>query len=204
MATVTTTSTSIAKPIFWDVPPGAELDLTNVPRGEVLFDGSESIPAKDAADVSVWNLLCVLPRNFVYRLVEFRLWALAPDISDFTDWDAFMRGSVTPNPDPGPLGAQFFFQLTNKVGVNSAFTVFSYPISTGGAADNVAFFNTDVKLEPAITCNDGNGEIAVSWLDTTADATGITIAHWRIRALVYDISQYRNYAVHVATPTIDP
>lgn len=202
MATVTTSTTNLGKPIIWDIPPGAVVDHTNVPRGEALFDGSQSIPLKDAADVSVWNLTCPLPIGFVYRIVEFRLWALAPDASDFADWAAFMKGTVTPSPDPGHQGAQFFFQLTNQVGVSSAFTLFSYPISTGGAADNLTFFEPNVKIDPAISCLEGDGSIGVSWLDTSADDTGITVVHWRIRALVYDISQYNNSPVHVAMPVI--
>jgi len=202
MATVSTSSSDNGQVSTWSIPPGST-PPGQVSRGEVVFQGSDQIPAVGAGDDSLFMLQCNFPRNFIYRVVEWRAWVVgnsegalegpeqaltlivssdAPDFNDFyalapmTSWFDGAAGAPVSNLNYVPSAA------TN---------------------DRMSFFKLSQPIDTFIDSNAGAARLFHRWVNPTASTSAFTI-YWRIRALMYDVEQLRKYSVHTPTPVISP
>lgn len=187
MATVTTQTASSGQILNWDTPPG----VSGYPRGEIVFAGIQTIPLKDAANVSIWELTCTLPRNFVWRLAELRFEAESDAEAVFDDWERGARVRISAN--AGSFIDDFGCFSSTRVYTQSQN---SMPFTVGATNDIFETFET-AKLPGYFIDARQDASIVLTWLDVTSDSTAITTARFRIRCFMYTQEDLLNYAIHV-------
>lgn len=201
MAIVTTTVDDLGIPSTWDILPGAQQDVTAIPRSVRTYSGNNTVPAKILTDTSHYQLRCFLPVNFVYRLIALQMTVLATGTNAIQDFSPGMMVQIS----------------------LSGFRIRHYPIysltsvRTGGegfqwsltAAQLVA---TGFALEPTFGASYNEpmlvddptiaGQIIVDYIDPSADATeAIEVRHW-LRVLQYDIAQFYKYPMNFPVPML--
>lgn len=193
MADVLTVTTGIPHIDTWDVPP--DVQRTSIPRGRVLFDGFDTIPAKLAADDSLWTLNMVMPRNFIYRLTEARVVARSTGAAPFVDFSTQMLVSMSTD---DRAEQEWFFGLLMPV---------SFDFNFGSETDHrVGLFTAQAEVmgrySVPFDSSLGAARIAVSWADLSADATDAVRVDFRFVALMYDVEQARSWEFHAPAPVI--
>ncbi len=188
MALVTTSIVSGYDYANWNVLEGGFQPEDSIPRAEILFTGTDTIPAKILTNESLWTLTCNLPRNFVYRCVEMRLWCTADTTGDLDDFQESMFGLITPDPAPA-----WSFLVTAES------AAFEY--RDAATKDVLRYYKNASSIEAPIIAED-DSSIYMTWFDNSTDATASVVTNWRIRVLQYDIQQYHHYPVHHPIPTI--
>jgi len=196
MATVTTTSTDNGSLRSWRVPPDSSESA--VPMGEVTYSGNQIVAAKDAANVSMWNLQCNMPRNFVYQLTELVI-TIRSSLAALSDLEKGIHCQVTT--DASGLSAVF----------SRAFTLgaFSYPApNVISSANNQASFVMDdaglvavaeykpVALPKNFFDASDAGRFFFSLIDPTSDSTVAWTASWYMRLMQFDVTQLNAFPIH--------
>lgn len=200
MADVTTAAVDGGTVTFWDIPQG----VTGVPRGEVIYQGSQLVPATENMDTSMFTLTLNLPRNWAYKMMELRVFAQAIDNATFVDYDTGIH--VTASTDKDGVSAVFSdqFILWNVLSASTAY------VSTGRS---FVFSNpTDINFTEYarvpqlpgyfLDASDG-GRLFLRWCnDTTDDTNAITIG-WYAKLYQYSVEQIRSWAVHQPFPQMN-
>ncbi len=185
MATVTTTTLTSGDIFTWTTPPGV-----GAPRGEILFSGQQIIPLKDAANVSIWSLICTLPRNYVWRMAECRFEAESDATVVFDDWERGARVQVSANGGSflDNFGCYAEARLYNQSINSNPFTVATNDVFAAFRVPDLEGYFIDAR---------DDATISISWLDVSSDATAITNIRFRVRCFMYTQEQFLNYAMHV-------
>ncbi len=198
MAHITTTTTPLAAPEFWDIAPGAI--ATPYPRGQIVFAGNAVIPLTLAANTAEWNLICNFPRNFAYKLAEVKVAAFADAQVVFDDWDRGMR--VLVSADIGGLSSAFtdnWAIYSEARAMMQSTNSFTFGV-TGN--DTMATFGHYGPLPGYFINAQEAARLTLTWGDDSSDATAATTVFFRIRALIYDIDQLRKFGIHYALSTL--
>ncbi len=203
MADITTATVSNGDLKTWDIPPLALQSI--VPRGEVLFQGSQVIPAKLAADQSLWTLQCNFPRNFVYRLVEVRFWAVTDDSTVYDSFSTSITGLVSTD---APDEDAWYFMCPGQTGtslnaLSAVFNIITFLFSSA-AQSFIGFYRPVEPVNAPIDVGSGAGRLFFRWADITNDATDPVTVFFRIRALMYTVEQARSWQMHTPSPVITP
>lgn len=187
MTAVTVTTADSGVILNWDTPPG----VSGFPRGEILFSGSIALPIKGAADNLRWNLVCTLPRNYVWKLAELGFQAEGDDDTTFDDWSRAARVQVSANGGTmlDLFGCYSEARLYNQ-SVNSNFFT--------AAVTNDTFARFKVPTMPGyfIDAKD-DGSITLQWFNIDSNETPSTQVTYRIRCFMYTQEDLLNYAIHV-------
>lgn len=168
-----------------------------MPRGEILFAGTQVIPAKINTDESLWTLQCNFPRNWVFRIVELRIWATMDDMAAASDWANGMSCLVSSDED-----SDWMFPIQNVshrfTGTDMAlkFTFISVSPSF------IEFFMPDLAVDAPIRTGQGSARLFIRWVDNSGDSTVAVTTFFRIRALMYDVDQDLSWAMHTPVPII--
>lgn len=176
---------------MWDIPSGADDSL--VPRGEVVFAGNQTLIAKVAIDETLWTMPMVLPRNFVYRVVDARVMATANDSGTMTDFGAAMRISVS----HGDVLIPDWFFVLERIQAEFPFT-----ISAGTNWSEFFEPGANQKVDAPINANRADATLLLEWVDISADITAQVIVWFHFRALIYDVTQARKWPMHTPVPII--
>lgn len=196
MAEVVTATTGEGKVSLWETVPRPEFSA--IPRGEITFQGNELIPAKAAVDQSMWTLQCNFPRNWVFRLVEYRIWVLS-EATD-VDWDTAMSCLVSS--DAADEDDWFFGIYATKALIGtSPYVNFQF---VPADPTFISFYAPLGPIDAAINSGEGSARLFQRWVDFTSDTTVAMNAFFRIRALMYDVDQARLWPMHSPVPTIGP
>lgn len=199
MADITTATVAPISMQTWSVIPG--LDETWIPRGEVLFQGSQIIPSKLAADENKWTLQCLFPRNFAYKIAEVRIWALSNGSGPMEDFERQMSALVSS--DDEEVDDWFFSMLNEGPLLESPPRNDSFAFDfTSVTLDRMTFLVPAGDLGALIEAGSAAAQLFLQWMDVSTDATTAVTAFFRIRCLMYDISQARYWPIHTPTPII--
>jgi len=201
MVDITTAVVDVGTLVTWDAP-GGPASRSVVPRGEMRWDGSAVVPSKLAADENLWTLAMQFPGNFVYRLVEARIFQLAA-----TDVPAgkakTLTGTITSD---APGEDDLFFQMYNATNRDSDGDFDAYEFTfTSTAAHMMTFYEPSEswnKLSAPIDAGGDSARIFMRWCDASGTITDACTFFWRFRALVYDIDQARSWQMHTPLPVI--
>lgn len=200
MVDITTATTSVPLLTNWDIPPGDQIGIQ--PRGEVVFAGSQIIPALVAGDENRWTLQMDFPRNFHYRVVE-ALVSVTTDLSvDLNDAEPGMRVLVSSD---SPEFQQWSFPLQSVVFPDDS-AAFPSSIIIGflsGSPIVQAFYQPPIPIDSFIDAANGAARLLLTWMNVLPVANAMT-ANFRFRALQYDQDQLRKFPVHTPVPTIGP
>lgn len=197
MVDVTTATVAEPRLNLWEIPP--ELVDSPIPRGEVFFEGLQLIPAKVAIDESLWTLQMTFPRNFVYRLIEAQVVVFADTSVPFTDFGVGMTVLVSTD---APQESDWYFALWNEqYYAGSGNTALQF-LFTSADPDYFATFQPQQYIKAPINAGLGAARLFLRWVDITADATLAVTAHYRFRALMFDVEQERKWQMHAPAPII--
>lgn len=189
---------------MWDVPPDPQQGL--MPRGEVLFAGSQTIPAHGTGDESLWTLQMDLPRNFWFRLVDVNMTGVYQSDNDVEEPQPGMRVLVDTD---APGQTQWNFPLRQvDFPEGTASPPIGIRITFKSATENehMSFFHVPVgvQVDRFIDNSNGSGRLFLSWIDDGAAVTGDIIMSFMFRLLMYDTEQIFKFPVHTPVPTISP
>lgn len=199
MVDITTTTTGIPDIRSWSIPASAE--ESGIPRGEVVFAGVQTVPAKLAADINRWLLVMVLPRNWVYRLVELQVVGLMEDGEPMQEGQPAMFGQIISD---AVNELDWFFTLLN-IGQWGAVNQDAFPKDFAGQANDIwAQFVPAFQAVDGYTIDSsaGTGQVSVAWMDKSGDASAAWDAHFRFRFLMYDVRQVNFWPMHAPQPII--
>lgn len=200
MVDVTTATVSNGALRSWATVPRPE--VSSVPRGEVLFEGSQAIPVQQAVDESLWTLQCNFPRNFIYRIAECRIWATANGEQPFINFQPGIACLVSTD---DPAEVDWFFMLSNRVWEATSGDQRSFDFTfLSGAVDNMTFFLPEGAIDAPISAAQDAARLFFRWADVTTTTTGAVTASFRVRCLMYDIDQASAWPMHTPLPTIGP
>lgn len=204
MALVTTASVDNGNLRTWDTP-GGPIGNNNSPVGEVVFQGSEVIPAIGVGDTGLWTLQCNFPRNFVYRIVEYRNWMVGPSAADMNDtqdaWTAIISSDAPDFDDFYIMIASESFWLNATPGET---TLISFVPNASVTNDLMKIYSVrGGPPEAPIDANSGAARIFQRAVNDNASSASVT-HFWRIRALQYNVDQFERYPMHTPVPTIGP
>lgn len=199
MTDVTTSTVPAPLIVNWDIPPGSQVGLQ--PRGEVIFQGTQVIPALGAGDEGNWVLQMNLPRNFHYRFVEATVSVTSVDAADLLEWQSSMRVLVSSD---APFFQQWNFPMgaTEFPNDTTTYSVTSRIQFTGAGATVISYWNPKQPIDSYIDAASAAGRLLLSWFNTSSSATGATSTFFRFRALMYDQDQVRKFPVHTPIPVI--
>lgn len=201
MVDVTTTIADSGTMKLWSVPPQQERTWTSIPLAEILYEGTQLVPAKLAADESLLALTLNLPRNNVYRIVEARAWAQSSALSIFNDWAPAVNVLVDPNL-VGATGAgtwEFTLDAAPHAPARAA-----YPFAFSSVTNNwTSEFLPAARsvIDSPFQAADG-GRIYIRWADISTDVTAATVFHWRFRCLAYTQEQYDKFGMNSPVPVL--
>jgi hypothetical protein len=202
MVDVTTTVTDNGLLKLWTVPPLQQREWSPVPMGEVLFEGTQSLPSKLAADQNRLALTMNLPRNNVYRLMEARAWIQGVSVATIGDWEPAMNVLVDPNlvGSTGPGTWEFGLYDQTKLFESVVAYAFAFTAVTNHfTAEYLKSPGTPID-SPFQAANDGR--IFLRWMDITGNTTGGIIFNWRFRCLMYSQEQYDKFPMNSPVPTL--
>lgn len=190
MAIVTTTTTGVPVIDVWDIPDQTNHHQSFIPRGEVVFRGSQTIPTLGAGDENHWLLDMTLPDAFVFRLVESTMHVEA-DISDLADPADGMQFTLT-----DVKGTRIWTMANDFITGTAAGYI--TPGDIAGSNDTATEFTA---IAPPESFMGTSGVIQGVWLNLVP-TTGIMIPTFFFRFLMYDVEQLRHWQVHAPAPTI--
>lgn len=203
MADLTVATVSAVRTTLWSVPTLPQVQWSAIPRGEVLFQGSQVLPAIISDDEQLWTLQCNFPRGFHYRIIESRVNVFAGDFLFFEDHQYAMSVLVSSDA-PGMLDWTYGMYSTWLEFRNKA----SFQTNFDGETNNQIMqfhprlagpgMNDDVLID----CASGAARLFLRWFNGDSTSTGATLAQFRFRALMYDQDQVTKYPVHSPLPTI--
>lgn len=203
MTDLTVATVNPGKMRLWAVPSLPAVQWSAIPRGEVLFQGSQVLPAIISDDEQLWTLQMVLPRGFCYRLVESRVSAFADDFTTFEDYQYAMKVTVTTDaPDVDDWSYTMFstwLEFRDKASYQSDFdgetnnqTMDFHPrLATTGMRD-------DIIIDAA----SGSAQLFLKWFNGDSTSSTAVLTRWRFRALMYDQDQITKYPVNAPAPVI--
>ena len=193
MTETTTATESELITNLWETLP--DQDRSVVPRGEVIFQGSQVVGIE--VSEHLWQLTMTFPRNFVYRMEE--LWVWGADVSGAAfgsgGFQRAMKAVVTTdNPDELP----YSFLLYNALQATE--DVLSFTFDFNGNPPEVGAMFTPMQGIPAGLINAGKGtaKIVINWY-AGSNATAPTM-EWRCRASMYDIQQQKRWQINTPIP----
>lgn len=195
MATILTSSADPGSLVTWNVPGGATLPRTRIPRGERVYRGSQVIAIKDAANISVWTLTATLPRNFCYKLVEMRVRGDFTSAAEAIDIEPGAKATLTDDVASDSFDLVLPSQLTGEAD----------PAAKGyrwSATGLIWTFGMEAASLPAtfLKAQAADATVIVNWIDQSSDASATYTLFWYIRLFVFDVDQLNEFGVHVPTP----
>lgn len=197
MAEITTTTSAIPRIDTWQIPPVT--DLGNVPRGELFFEGIQNIPAKAALDSSRWLLNMPLPRNWIFRIAQARVFAF---MNNFAAGNNFQDGMLVTVLTESPGQSNWFFTLWADLGSRAANSAYAFNFATVDPNYVSGFLPQYDSITDLINTGTGDASLQLSWLDGDADATVEVNVFYRFRLLLYDVRQSHDWPIHTPTPVI--
>jgi len=175
----------------WDVEDGTRHPYDFVPRGQLLYAGSELLPEKIGGDTLRWTLSMLLPRNFVYRAVELRIWIDAALVATIDDQESSVLAAFT------PVGGGKVWHTELEGGL--AFT------SGGGSMPVHRFYvPRGAGFSDPLVVDAPGGTITTHVNNAESDPTEEFTGRWYCRVLIYDITQFTHAPVHTPSPIIGP
>lgn len=201
MAVVTTAAVDNGDLFTWDLPPEPLPTDQGIPRGEVIFQGTDTIPAKSATDTSLFTLQLNLPRNFLYRFTEIQVEAQVTATAVLADFEPAMMCLVSSD---APNFQSFDTVLWNQAKhVVEDISAFQFALA-GTNKFMTAFspLDPDQLAKVVLDANAGAARLFIQWADPSADTTTAVVAIWRARALQYDQEQMHSFGMHNARPTL--
>lgn len=184
MATISnSTNAVVTHTQIWEIPPGAEVDRTVIPRGMTQYQGAASVAALGAGDVLRLRVQFVLPTNFFYLLKTATLRFISDGVTE--SWEA--NGQAIWN------DAEIGFDT-----VSGMSSVLTYDYSTGVPAARVYQL---IEPVPQIFLSGPAGSLFIM---ETSDITPTSLAgdvFWGVQMYQFDVEQMSNYAVHTQFPT---
>lgn len=201
MATITTSvqeSPGIAR---WEARP--ESKIANIPFGEIVHTGSAAIPAVITTNVAEFILTTVLPRNFIYRLSSYEVWATSAEIEDFEEWQPGMNVLVASTP---PALASYNFELIGSVYHEvdaSAVIQVSFQDRVTGTGGEHRFFHPRALPSRLIDAASA-ATITLRWFNNSGNATAIMNVNWHVRLLAYTTKQWNKYDIHNVSLVLPP
>lgn len=191
MAIITVDTTSPAHPERWAIPPGYQTSA--MPRGIITFAGTETIPAKLAADQTVWTLTCNFPTNFIYRLFDFRV-LMNGTAGDVVDATSAMPITIVDDHNTWGFCAA---QEAAPSGVES-------PLKSTTEVQECYEARGSARTPPStvIQNTSGSANLQVNLVDPSGDTTAEFTFTWHIGCYQYDVSQLNAGYMHVAIPVL--
>lgn len=205
MALVTTSLVLTGVLDLWKVPNN--ITESWIPRGEVVFAGSDVVAAKDAANESEILLQCNFPQSYVYRIqsIDYNVFSSTRAAGGLAD----LQGGVRVLVSSDALGfTDFSFSMHSANAFESdglANPMYSFAAS-GVTNDNIRPYYpraTNASSEYPDTLIDASSDAArllFALMDISSDATAALLMQYRVTALAYDIEQVRNWQVHSPMP----
>jgi len=174
----------------WELPPGQEQQRSPVPRGLIVFAGTDAISAKIANDERTYNLVITMPSGGAYLPRNLFLRARSDDLVN--NWTptalaTYDRSSISPSPGSGSQG-QFHFNLVAP-GILQVLAIVSQQLYVPGRGS--------AKLMLA------GGDTMQFWLqdvDSAASAAGDV--DYNLEFYVFASDQVDKWQVNTPIPTI--
>lgn len=196
MATVTTTTIPIGKTTIWEQPSSVAGNQSGIPIAKMVFEDTITLLGKDAADVHQWNLTCVLPVNYVFRVTYMHVTTLAGTFNPYFDWGPAMPGQLI---DGNGSLSRFFFE--NKLllyGTGVVFGGVQFETNVAGTALRQEYIAPD-QGGLLLDNSKAGGAVAIDWFDLTADDTADMTVTFRIEAMMYTIDALNAWRVNIPT-----
>lgn len=200
MATVPQTLSSSVVFRNWKRPPDPYEGP--IPFSEVICKNADTILALDAADVGVYSWSTVLPRGYVYRLVEHRLQLAATAENQLDDMQAGMEWVFTENQVTSKR-----FMTTNAVQFYSAEIGFAgyqtrNPAITNDFTTEYMIMNPIGMGTDLVDASQGQS-IMLGVLVNSAGAGTVAIGtDFYARFLAYTIAQFNAGAIWTPMPVV--
>lgn len=186
---------------LWKIPPDPQLGL--MPRGEVIFTGTQVLPELEAGDNAEWTLNMVLPRNFWFRVVEAMVQTVTDNAGDVLDPDAGMRVIVDTDA-PGavqwnfPLHRVRFFQDSSSPEVHMRI---AFQSATENELMQFWHIPPGIKVDTFVDNSAGSARLFLTWFNDSPLTDPIDCI-FRFRLLMYDVEQINQFPVHTPVPVI--
>lgn len=216
MASVQTTSIDNGELATWDIPN--PIPANAAPRGEMVYRGQVVVPAKDAADQSIWTLTLNLPPNFVYRLEDLHVGVtylieqtLEPVDEGTGGWQAGMfvqifetsplaGGQVPILTDQFLLWNQHFAEGANEQVIDNLSTGVRFTNGTLALATDFRVPAGQFASSKLINST-GGASFLLRYVDASNDDTVAITIDWFARLQQFTIAQGRDYRIRMPTPT---
>lgn len=176
-----TTSIPDGEILGFNAPPDVDRELTNLPRAEVIFS-IQAVPiTAGGAENQVWTVVCNLPPNYFFVLVD--VWAHVQ--------------AVDPGADPADVAAwenRALFGLLDGDGMRVGWV----PME-GGLVCQYKIVGPQGGLLPRNMVQGGTAQVFL-WCNPDLGDPAVNGTFYA-RFLMYDVNQRHNVLVHNAIPT---
>jgi len=175
-----TVSTPNAQILGFNAPPDVDRELTNLPRAEVVFSVNQTEVTAGGAENQVWFVICNLPPNYFFVLVDVWTHIQAED----------------PGADPLDLAAwenRALFGLLDGTGVRVGWV----PLE-GGLNCQYKVLGPAGGLLPRNMIQGGVSQV-FQWCNPDIGDPAV-VGTFYARFLMYDVNQRHNVLVHNAIP----
>lgn len=186
MTVITTAVADAGELVTWETPG---LGKSAMPRGEIIYRGTNTVAALAADDESVYQLTCTLPRNYAWKFAEIRLSILGTDTAVFDDLERGGRVLVTADAQTEDFMIFSESRLYNQ-------SVNSNQVLEGVTNDVMEGFRVPDPpgcfFQPKLAA----GTIVLTLVDHSTDTTTAYAVTHSIRMYMYTIEQMQYYLVH--------
>lgn len=194
----------------WDIPPAQPIN--GVARGEIIFKPPTVlpvIPAVDAADTSIWTLLCNFPSNFYYRIIDLAVTVQCIDDNTLIPATGYQPGMMmetrTNQALPDALTDTHLLYNQQLLGfkLGGGFLAKMSVQFVDTTDSRVAVFSEyyPSHSQRLLDCSK-NGNIFIRWVSDSTSAVNAVTVQWFIRALVYDQQQARHWLAQSPTALV--
>jgi len=197
MATITTTSSP--NPV---IRPFRESQDPAAPFGELLFASSFTIPLKDALNESFVVISCVMPPNYVYRLLALEVYMASVGTGEGADREPLAAVTITENQVvTRRIPCQNIF--------NNGLAGWAYKQAPDTVTNDYAWYYLPGGREGALPdlsgqlINASQGSSILLWesVDSSNDDSAATFVQFRFLLSVYTVEQYNSAPIN--TPRWD-
>lgn len=187
MTDITTAVTDSGVLTSWAIPD--EQTGYGGPRGDLVFSGTDVIPALITTNESKWQLTCTVPRGFAWKYASFTCSFTSDDFSDFDDMERGGKMVITMD-DQVDERAWFSETRLYNVSVNS--NAFDFTDTADVFAQFIIPNPPDYFMYPRLA----DGTIVFTMMDVTTSATNAMAVRWRMRLLQYTYEQCNSWQAH--------
>lgn len=183
-------SDALPKPYRWAMPPEGQSLLSPIPRGFVVYSGSDSIPLLGAGDETNYNLTLTMATGFAYLPRNLVIRYTSDDLVN--QFDNLGQGIyIRPSVVPGNVGSG-----------SAGLTPFN--IESPGEINQTASLGTRIWTPPQGTPKlllQGGDTLLLFLADMAGTSTAGDMEYW-IDFYVFDVDQIDKWPIHTPTPVI--